>query len=139
MSVAVIELEMIGDNYRKFKRAGITDLRATAANERYEKLLSKGGKPAMLPPFVARITGRDATGFQREYLRPISTDYSRANSTGSRGIYAYFVMSDAYYEVFERVNWTKSNTRYLKVTNGEIADMKLVDIIRQFPRAECTE
>lgn len=63
--------------------------------------------PMATGPWVAEVTGRHPKyKFERIFLRP-NTDYSKANSKGSRGVYRWFVLeSGKLYEVKCRASFT---------------------------------
>lgn len=51
-------------------------------------------------PWVARILGPDEQyGLEREFVHRQATDYTRANSVGSRGVYAYYALGPGLYEI----------------------------------------
>lgn len=71
--------------------------------------------------WVAEIGGYDQQyGFKRRFLRP-HYDFSRANSVGSRGVYAVYILDEGgCYDVKSPRTW-KKNDRYLCIVrDGEI-------------------
>lgn len=70
-------------------------------------------------PWVAEITGRHPKlKYERTFLRP-STDYSKANSKGSRGVYRWFVLeSDKLYQVHAHTSWKNSGRYFCSVTEA---------------------
>ncbi len=77
-------------------------------------------------PWVARITGTDATyGLAREFVHG-QIDYSRANSKGSRGVYLYFPLKDGVYEVKKHLTWKKDRRYFLRVEA-----MQMIEIERE--------
>jgi hypothetical protein len=110
---AVISLEIIGDDYYAWQRAG-----KPGDSLRYKRYEERFG-PDKARPWVARITGLDDQyGFSREFLTADNRDYRDANSIGSRGVMEYFVLDDGIYEVHERVAW-KRTRRYFVHVDGE--------------------
>jgi hypothetical protein len=62
-------------------------------------------------PWVARLTGlRDGCKIQRRFIQA-QRDYSRANSSGSRGIMLYYFLEPGLYEINQRITW-KRTKRY---------------------------
>lgn len=99
----VIKLEAIGH----MRRDGSHDLLRMAKRFGFLDAL-----PRFDRPWVARITGIcPAHGFKREFIEG-STDYSEANSVGSRGVHVYFPVDEgSVYEVFELTSW-RGRERY---------------------------
>lgn len=112
---AVIGLEIIADNYyahQRQKKAG------KASEWRGERVYEEAMGRDQGRPWVAKLTGLDARyGFAREFLRG-QTDYSQANSVGSRGVYEYFILEPGVYEVKERTSWKKTR-RFFILVEGE--------------------
>ena len=71
--------------------------------------------------WVAEIIGRHPKfRFQREFLR-FKKDYSEANSIGSRGVYAYYILEDnKVYEVCSPISWKNTDRYFCTVVGGEI-------------------
>lgn len=69
--------------------------------------------------WVAEILGLDPVyQYQRKFLRG-KKDYKFANSVGSRGVYAYYLLeSGKLYEVKAPVSWKRSE-RYFCVVNND--------------------
>ena len=125
--LAVLKLEIIGDNYFAYKR----DLANGAAHEnpRVEKYGEMMGRDR-IRPWVARVTGFDKKyGFKREFQRG-QRDYSKANSIGSRGVYEYFALSDGIYEVHERLTWKRTRRYFVRVENAEIMEISCEEVER---------
>lgn len=81
-----LELELHGDDVRQLGRlyGGIVD----------EMAPGLGVSIFHIPPsaWIAEISGPDSKyKFKREFLR-FKKDYSRANSVGSRGVYANYIL-----------------------------------------------
>jgi hypothetical protein len=120
---AVLKLELIGDDYfayRKFHKR---------TSMKYERNMYQFTKKGMRP-WVARITGfDDHYVFAREFIRGIK-DYTFANSTGSRGIFAYYPLKPGIYEVNERISWRNHRRYFIRVENTEITEISKEEIER---------
>lgn len=104
---ATLKIECIGDD------SAIQSLKRVAPS-------LVGSYPARY--YVAKITGLDPKyKFKREFLKP-NKDYAHANSKGSRGVYAWYVLDYGDpYEVKEPVSWKKTEKYYCRVTEtGDI-------------------
>jgi hypothetical protein len=79
--------------------------------------LIMGGGPRM--PWVAEVTRPDPRrGLHRKFLQ-FEKDFSCANSQGSRGVFAVYVLqSGKVYEVFERTSWTGSARYFVTINDG---------------------
>jgi hypothetical protein len=111
--LAVLELEFIGENADAYRR--LVDQQAKAAG------VDLGTKSSC--PWVARITGFDATyGLAREFVRG-QIDYSRANSKGSRGVYLYFPLKEGVYEVKQHLTWAKNRRYFCRVEGMQITEI----------------
>jgi hypothetical protein len=105
---AQLRLERIGDDTNQALRA---------FSSRYE-----GKAQGLAMPWVAEITGGDRRyGIARRFL-PFDKDFSSANSIGSRGVMACYILeSGKPYEVFARTSWKSSERYFCRVTeSGEI-------------------
>jgi hypothetical protein len=123
--LAVLKLEIIGDNYYAYKR----DLASGKAREvpRMERYAEMMGRDKTRP-WVARIIGLDAKyGFEREFQRG-QKDYSRANSIGSRGVYEYFALSDGLYEIHERLTWKHTRRYFICVEDAESVEISREEV-----------
>lgn len=70
-------------------------------------------------PGVKRVGSFDFYGACfREYDIRGFVDYASANSKGSRGVYAYYFVTDGLYKVTERTSWKSVKTYYLLIENG---------------------
>lgn len=77
--------------------------------------------------WVARITGFDPRWkFAREFLRG-QKDYTRASSTGNRGIYLVYFLETGYYEINERVSWKHSRRYFAEVVDDDL----LIELSRE--------
>ena len=119
--LAVLRLELIGDNFFSYKRdLANGKARENPRVERYGEMMGRDKSPS----WVARITGLDDKyGFAREFQRG-QKDYSRANSIGSRGIYEYFALPDGIYEVHERLTWRRTRRYFIKVEKATIIEIE---------------
>lgn len=124
--LAVLKLEIIGDNYFSYKRdLAKGEARETPRMERYAEMMGRD----KTQPWIARITGLDKKyGFKREFLHG-QRDYSGANSIGSRGVYEYFALSDGLYEVHERATWKRTRRYFIRVQDTEITEVSREDIL----------
>lgn len=123
--IAVLPLEIIGDNYYAYKR----DLANGKAREnpRIEKYGEMMGRDKSRP-WVARITGLDDKyGFKREFQRG-QRDYSKANSIGSRGVYEYFALPTGIYEVHERLTWKRTRRYFIRIEQAEIMEISREEV-----------
>jgi hypothetical protein len=120
--LAVLSLEFIGETYHAHKRDGSRpDLIA-----RYGQLLGRDTSR----PWVAKLSGIDAGGsFHREFVRA-QIDYSRANKTGSRGVYLYYPLQDGLYEVNKRESWTKVRRYFIRVEDTRIEEIEREEIMQ---------
>jgi len=114
--LAVLKLEVIGDNYFAYRKF------AQRPSPRYERNVYQMTKKSMRP-WVARITGTDPQfGLAREFLQG-QKDYSQANSVGSRGIYLYFPLKDGIYEVNERLTWKRTRRYFIRVEDAQTTEI----------------
>ena len=121
--LAVIELEVIGDNYFAYQRQAKQMDRYT---ERYAGYFGRDKSR----PWVARLTGLDPQfGFKREFIRAQQKDYGRANSIGSRGIYLYFVLAPGLYEVHARETWKRTRRYFVRVEDTQITEIEREEVI----------
>lgn len=120
----ILILELFGENTRQLCKT-------------YRKMFEVGGgdfgrmyfdKYIGTPPrssWVAEITGPDEKyGLARSFLR-CKMDYSKANSKGSRGIFAEYILSQGkIYEVKEQESWKRSSRYFCTVSDeGEIVKL----------------
>ncbi len=88
--------------------------------------------------WAAEITGKDPRyGLSRSFLRA-KLDYSRANSKGSRGVEAcYILYSDHVYEVNAAVSWKRNRRYFCRVDDGgnivEISREEVDEWLRSHP------
>lgn len=124
--LAVLRLEIIGDNYYSYKRdLAKGEARKTPRMERYAEMMGRD----KTQPWMARITGLDKKyGFGREFLHG-QRDYSKSNSIGSRGVYEYFALSDGLYEVHERPTWKRTRRYFIQVAGTEIVEITREEVL----------
>ena len=105
MAAATLKIECIGDNW------GLPPEKVSLVN------MFLGGIPKNY--WVAEIIGySDKYRYERLFLR-CKKDYTHANSKGTRGVYAYYVLyDDRVYEVKERVSWGKCDRYFCTVRDG---------------------
>lgn|SRR4030067_966599 len=117
---ASLKIEAIGDNtdqelrfYRNLTNSlvpGLGDLTFGEVKKGY---------------WVAEIVGHDPKyKYQRIFLKG-KKDYKKANSTGSRGIYLYYLLESGHvYEVLKPVSWKNSSRFFCIVTDeGNIVEV----------------
>lgn len=120
---AVLKIELIADDFFWHQKRNLYSFDQWL---RYAKRFGHDKSNS----WVARITGLDPKyGFKREFLQP-TRDYSQANSTGSRGIYAYYALPPGIYEVNHRETWKRVRRYFCKVENLEIVEISKEDVIR---------
>lgn len=132
---AALEIECIGDGFRSED-----DFRASVLGAILDKMADRRvfGSPKRW--WVAEITGRDPKyGYRREFLH-YQKDYSRANSTGTRGIYATYVLDEGrLYEVSAPQSWSATDRYFCTVRDGRIVRLSQeeaddwVDTMRPLP------
>lgn len=116
--LAVLELEWIGEYYDAHCRLLDRQIKAVTGG------MDIGYRSNR--PWVARITGTDATyGLARKFVSG-QIDYSRANSKGSRGVYLYFPLKDGIYEVKRHLTWKKDRRYFIRVE-----DVRITEITRE--------
>lgn len=110
---AILKLEMIGDDYFYYKK------HAKEQNEMMEHRAKIFG-PDKKPSWIAKLTGLDDRyGYKRKFLRG-TRDYSQANSTGSRGIFMYYILMPGIYEVHARITWRRVEHYFCRVIGTQI-------------------
>jgi hypothetical protein len=114
---AILQIELRDDNTVQMMRLWtgvVNECSAGLGNRTFGKWPSSG--------WCAEITGfDDRFGYAREFCR-FKKDYSRANSKGSRGVYAIYCLdSDKLYEVKDR------DRRYFCV----VRDWKIVEVSKE--------
>ena len=113
-----LKIECIGDNNTQF-----LNFWKSASTKMISGKLTKsifGNIP--LGWFVAEILGfHPQFNYERKFLR-YKKSYKNANSTGSRGVYAFYILeSDKIYDVKSPYSWAKSHRYFCTVGNdGEI-------------------
>lgn len=109
---SVIELEHIGDVPPRFRPWLAQVIRHTNT------------------AWVAQITGLDARyGLARRFIRPL-TDFSRANSVGSRGVYGYYILDDGIYEVNRRLSWRNCRRYFVRAQDGQVAEISREEVMQ---------
>lgn len=125
---AVLKLELIADNLYQFqylRRQGKVSRDASWHQE--INLIRFGNKK--LKPWVARVNAGPNGQMEREFQRPQLKDYSQANSSGSRGIFAYYTLSDGMYEVNERTSWSKARRYFIRVVEDTITEIPKEEVL----------
>jgi len=119
----VLIIEAIGDNYRYHLRQ---HLRPSQSFTKLEINAFRLGNK-YLSPWVAKITGLDDRyGLVRDFVKG-QKDYSRANSTGSRGIFLHYFLEPGIYEINERKTWKRAKRYFAKI----IDQQTLIEISRE--------
>ncbi len=120
---AVLKLERIGDNHLAFERAKRHGkVRRNAQQQDFDWHHKSA--------WVARIVGMDEVyGFKRQFIRGM-LDYGQANSTGSRGIFEYFVLKPGIYEVSQPVTWKYYRRYFCRVEGETITEIDWPEICR---------
>lgn len=121
MTLAVLKLEFIGENYHAYKRSGAKH----EASERYKSYLGHDQSR----PSVKRLRGyNEAYGFVSEEVRG-QIDYSQANSVGSRSVFLYFALKDGVYEVTERTTWSKVRRYFILVDQSDYVEVSREEVL----------
>lgn len=112
---AYLEIELLGEDGREYLRfcRDIGEMvRPGLGHDTFGRLPPRSG-------WVAEITGYDQKyKYARKFLKP-KIDYSRANSKGSRGVYAEYILeSGRIYDVLQPVSW-KNSLRYFCTVDDE--------------------
>ena len=82
------------------------------------------------PAWVRRIVDFGNDGLETYELKA-HTDYTEANSIGSRGAYKYyFLYEEALYHVSSPQSWKRTDEYYCKVSNGEIIRLTFQEMIK---------
>ncbi len=121
--LAILELEFIGENWHSYRKRAQERHEGT---ERYGAYLG----PDKSRPWVARIIGRnlDTGQLLREFMRG-QIDYSRTNSTGSRGVRLYFALDDGVYEINARETWQHTRRYFVRVTDGQYQEIAREEVL----------
>lgn len=93
-----------------------------------------GSRGSRADYWVAEVIGLSPHfGVKRQFLG-CHKDYSRANSVGSRGVYAYYVVESGHiYEVSEPLSWKKVDQYFCTVDgDGEIVRLTIEDVLAHF-------
>ena len=115
---AILKLEAIGDNFDAYCRTGSRIAKAAGVDLGYTSSR----------PWVAQILGRDEKyTFARKFQRS-QTDYSEANSVGSRGVYLFFFLESGVYEVFEHLSWKRSRRYFIRVYEAQITEVSREEV-----------
>lgn len=111
---ASLKIECIGDNtdqMLKFWKGVTSDILGEGISE-----ATFGTMKASY--FVAEITGfHPQFKYERHFLK-CKKDYRKANSKGSRGVYAYYILEyGKIYDVLEPYSWKNSHRYFCTVDN----------------------
>lgn len=119
---ASIRLELFGDNavqMHRFYQNMIDDYVMPGLGT---ATFGKGPGPSS---WVAEITGEHPRfKLDRQFLKA-KKDYSCANSKGSRGVFAVYILeSGKYYDIKEQKSWKNSRRYYAKVNDdGDVVEV----------------
>lgn len=85
---------------------------------------------------VSEITGIYPSGALRKTPLRCNKDYSKANSVGSRGVYAYYIVQTGrIYEVYEPVSWKRTRHYFCTVTlDGDIVELTMEKVFDRLRR-----
>ena len=87
-------------------------------------------KQGFSPAWVKRIIDFNNSGLETQELKA-HTDYTNANSVGSRGSFKYyFLAEEALYHVSSPLSWKRTDEYYCKVSNGEIIRLTFEEMLQ---------
>lgn len=91
--------------------------------------LVNGGRRLPNRYWVAEITGHSSEyKYERRFL-PCKKDYSEANSTGTRGVYAYYILEEGkVYEVSSPQSWRHTDRYFCTVQGGELIRLSTEEV-----------
>lgn len=118
---ARLALELFGEDVRS-EFAGMRKIfQAGKAGRQFDRVIGT------LPPscWVAEITDADPLyKYERQFL-PRKLDYTHANSVGSRGVIAEYILeSGKIYEVKEQISWSRTRRYFCAVSDdGDIVEV----------------
>ena len=90
-------------------------------------------------PWVARITWDPANERMRRDFQKAVTDYTDANSVGSRGVMRHYALAPGLYEVKARTSWKNSRRYFLRVNPDGTADEILNNEALTWAQENCWE
>ena len=126
---AVLKLELIADNLYQYQRIIRQNPKLKREMSLRQEMDLMRFSHKSLKPWVARITGITNLGFVREFVS-CTKDYSDANSIGSRGVYAYYILRDGVYEVNERLNWKRARRYFIRVQREAFSEISREEVLR---------
>ena len=86
------------------------------------------------PAFVRRILGISEDGLEEKELRG-HTDYSQANSVGSRGVFKYYFLAEgAIYHVSAPQTWKRTDEYYCRNVGGRLIHMSMEEVVQWLQR-----
>lgn len=102
----------------KLECIGYVPMPPTALERRLIRAI--GGMPAARA-WCAEIAGTDPKyTYARRFLKP-QYDYEHANSVGSRGVYAFYILAEGgIYEVSSPQSWQRTDRYFCVVENNKI-------------------
>ncbi len=98
----------------------------------------EGKASGLRMPWVAELTAEHPRfKFEREFL-DWSKDYEHANSRGSRGVRAIYILETGkVYEVFEKTSWKSSHRYFCRVTpEGDIVKITADEVLTHIAHHE---
>ena len=108
-----LELELIGDNTDHLMRSA-QRLLNTAGRRLGDRAM---GEPPLACSVHEMMRRPDGTVTRR--LLSFQRDYSRANSVGSRGVYACYLLTPGHvYRIHHRTSWRSARTYYAVLRAG---------------------
>lgn len=120
--IATLQLEAIGDAYRRFSKLPLDKVIRRLGN------VPDAHKGHVLDPkrrpWVAHLRGRsEVYGFDRDFLEGLR-DYRGSNRVGTRGIMLTFVLHPSkVYEVRELLSWSSERRYFCHVVAGAIVHL----------------
>lgn len=117
MAFVPFSAEIIGDNYRQLER-DVAGLFGPAFDSRARRT------------YVAEVMGADPLDRRHWRFLSMRKDYSRANSKGSRGVRACFLLESGRVYVVQRTeSWNSWDFRFLAVHGGEVRELRTVEAV----------
>jgi len=112
MPVAAIKLELICDDFFDKRNHQLENFDWRL---RYMRKLGSDKSPSQIIDY--------RTGRVQKHIR----DYTYANSTGSRGIFAHYFLADGIYRIIDRYKINQVRRYIIQVKNGKINEISKQD------------
>jgi len=88
------------------------------------------------PSWVRLVVSLADRGLNEQWLKGQS-DYSHANSVGSRGVFKYyFLRENEIYHVSSPETWKRVDQYYCRIENGAILRMSIGEVIEWFAKRD---